>query len=41
MVSTLGLGAMMLGVRADRRESFAIVDSALEAGINFVDTANV
>jgi aryl-alcohol dehydrogenase-like predicted oxidoreductase len=32
---------MNFGGPADRAESFAILDRALEAGINFVDTANV
>ena len=41
MVSPLALGAMMLGTRTGRDESFAIIDRALDAGINLVDTANV
>src|SRR5256885_13404645 len=41
MVSPLALGAMMLGVRTPRDESFAIVDRALDAGVNLIDTANV
>jgi aryl-alcohol dehydrogenase-like predicted oxidoreductase len=41
MVSPLALGAMMLGTRTGRDESFAIIDRALDAGINLIDTANV
>jgi len=50
-VSTLCLGAMtfgeadeqsfMHGVSADEKTSHAILDRALEAGINFIDTADV
>lgn len=50
-VSTLCLGAMTFGeadeksfmhkVGSDEKESFAVLDRALEAGINFVDTADV
>jgi aryl-alcohol dehydrogenase-like predicted oxidoreductase len=40
-VSSLCLGCMMFGGRAGPEESAAIIDSALEAGINFLDTANV
>jgi aryl-alcohol dehydrogenase-like predicted oxidoreductase len=50
-VSTLCLGAMtfgeadetsfMHGVSADESTSFAIMNKALEAGINFIDTADV
>jgi len=50
-VSVLCLGAMTFGeadeksmmhkVSADEKESFAMLDRALEAGINFVDTADV
>jgi aryl-alcohol dehydrogenase-like predicted oxidoreductase len=40
MVGPLALGAMMLGTKTGREESFAIVDRALDAGINLVDTAN-
>ena len=50
-VSVLCLGAMTFGeadeksfmhkVGSDREESFAVLDRALEAGINFVDTADV
>ncbi len=40
-VSRLCLGTMNFGPVADERESFAIMDKALELGINFFDTANV
>ncbi len=50
-VSSLCLGAMtfgqpdensfMHGVAADEKTSFAMMDRALEAGINFIDTADV
>jgi aryl-alcohol dehydrogenase-like predicted oxidoreductase len=32
---------MMFGGRADREASFRIVDRAIDAGLNFIDTANV
>ena len=40
-VSNLCLGAMMFGWRTEPAESYAIVDRAIDAGINFIDTANV
>jgi aryl-alcohol dehydrogenase-like predicted oxidoreductase len=40
-VSRLCLGTMNFGPRSDEKESFAIMDKALEVGINFFDTANV
>ena len=40
-VSRLCLGTMNFGPEATERESFAIMDRALELGINFFDTANV
>jgi aryl-alcohol dehydrogenase-like predicted oxidoreductase len=42
-VSPLCLGAMMFGEwgNGDEKESIRIVDRALEAGINFIDTADV
>ena len=39
-VSELCLGTMNFGPRTAQAESFAILDAAVEAGINFVDTAN-
>ncbi len=41
MVSPLCLGAMNFGGPTDKPESFAIIGRALEAGINFIDTADV
>lgn len=40
-VSQMCLGTMMLGDRADERESARIVDAALERGVDFIDTATV
>src|SRR5215211_8908818 len=42
-VSSLCLGAMMFGPigNGDEAECHAIVDRALEAGVNFIDTADV
>ncbi|SEE88127.1 aldo/keto reductase [Streptomyces sp. Ag109_O5-10] len=42
-VSTLGLGAMNFGAigRTTQEEATAIVDAALEAGINLIDTADM
>lgn len=40
-VSKLCLGTMSFGPLASEEESFAIMDRALELGINFFDTANV
>src|SRR5438093_5481743 len=40
-VSAMCLGAMMFGDPAGREESHRILDTAREAGVNFVDTANV
>ncbi|MEU3278460.1 aldo/keto reductase [Streptomyces antibioticus] len=40
-VSRLVLGTMNFGPQTDETDSHAIMDSALDAGINFVDTANV
>lgn len=40
-VSSLCLGCMMFGRKADLQESIKIVDGAIDSGINFVDTANV
>lgn len=40
-VSRLCLGTMNFGPQADEAASFAIMDHALEQGINFVDTADV
>ncbi len=40
-VSELCLGCMMFGRRTEPQDSYAIIDRALDAGINFLDTANV
>jgi aryl-alcohol dehydrogenase-like predicted oxidoreductase len=40
-VSSLCLGTMNFGPMTSEAESFAIMDKALELGINFFDTANV
>ncbi len=40
-VSPLCLGCMMFGGRTDEAESMDIIDHAIDAGINFLDTANV
>jgi aryl-alcohol dehydrogenase-like predicted oxidoreductase len=40
-VSRLCLGTMNFGPFTAEKDSFAIMDNALEAGINFFDTANV
>jgi aryl-alcohol dehydrogenase-like predicted oxidoreductase len=39
-VSKLCLGCWMFGTRTDETESIRIVDAALAAGINFLDTSN-
>ena len=41
MVSPLCLGAMNFGSPTGKEESTAIINRALDAGINFLDTANV
>lgn len=40
-VSRLCLGCMMFGGKTGEQDSFAIIDRAIDAGINFLDTANV
>lgn len=40
-VSRLALGTMNFGELTDETTSFEIMDTALEAGINFFDTADV
>lgn len=40
-VSVVGLGCIQLGDRADAKQSQAIVDRAIDLGVNFFDTANV
>jgi aryl-alcohol dehydrogenase-like predicted oxidoreductase len=41
VVSELCLGTMTFGLQADEKESFAIMDAASEAGIDFFDTAEI
>ena len=41
LVSPLCLGTMNFGGSADEKDSFAIMQKAVEGGINFFDTANV
>lgn len=40
-VSSLCLGCMMFGGKTTPEDSYAIIDRAIDAGINFLDTANV
>jgi aryl-alcohol dehydrogenase-like predicted oxidoreductase len=40
-VSPLTLGCMMFGGRTSPEDSQIIIDRAIDAGINFLDTANV
>src|SRR5665213_1669067 len=40
-VSEVCLGTMTFGLQTDRSESFAIMDAADEAGIAFIDVADV
>ena len=40
-VSELGLGTMQFGWTADEVTSIAVLDSAFEAGVNFIDTADI
>ncbi|MBE0696434.1 MAG: aldo/keto reductase, partial [Anaerolineaceae bacterium] len=40
-VSRLCLGTMNFGPLTEEKDSYAIMDQALELGINFFDTANV
>ncbi|HEY8837905.1 MAG TPA: aldo/keto reductase [Dehalococcoidia bacterium] len=39
-VSPICLGAMMFGGRTAPEDSYAIIDKAIDQGINFIDTAN-
>ena len=41
LVSRIGLGTMDFGFTVDEATSFAVLDAAVEAGINHVDTADV
>jgi aryl-alcohol dehydrogenase-like predicted oxidoreductase len=40
-VSRLCLGTMNWGPQTDEKDAYAIMDAALEAGVNYFDTANV
>ena len=40
LVSKLCLGTMSFGNRCDEKESHRIMDAALDAGINFFDSAD-
>lgn len=40
-VSRLCLGTMNFGPQTDEKEAFRIMDAALDAGVNFFDTANI
>lgn len=40
-VSALGFGAMYLGTRSSTETSFQLLDEYVEAGGNFIDTANI
>ncbi len=40
-VSELCLGCMMFGGKTEPQDSYDIIDRAIDAGINFLDTANV
>jgi aryl-alcohol dehydrogenase-like predicted oxidoreductase len=40
-VSRLCLGTMTMGWTSDKQDSFAVMDLALESGINFIDTADI
>src|SRR5215203_2070451 len=41
LVSRIGLGTMAFGYTADESTSFDIMDAAVDAGINYFDTADV
>jgi aryl-alcohol dehydrogenase-like predicted oxidoreductase len=40
-LSILGLGTMTMGWSSDKETSFAVMDTALELGLNFFDTADI
>ncbi|NJN52391.1 MAG: aldo/keto reductase [Gammaproteobacteria bacterium] len=40
-VSQYCLGTMMFGGKTDKQDSIRIIDYAMDAGVNFIDTANV
>ncbi|MCC6275161.1 MAG: aldo/keto reductase, partial [Leptospiraceae bacterium] len=41
VVSEIGMGTMTFGSQTDEKESFRIMDKALDAGIDFFDTAEI
>lgn len=41
MVSRIGLGTMAFGFTVDEPTSCAVMDAAVDAGINYFDTADV
>ena len=41
MVSEIGMGTMTFGSMADEATSFAILDKAFDAGVNFLDAAEI
>ena len=41
LVSRIALGTMDFGYRLDESSSFDVMDAAVEAGINHLDTADV
>lgn len=41
LISRIGLGTMNFGYTVDESSSFAVMDAAIDAGINFLDTADV
>ena len=40
-VSVIGLGCNNFGMRIDQAQTRMVVDAALDAGINFFDTADI
>jgi aryl-alcohol dehydrogenase-like predicted oxidoreductase len=40
-VSSVGIGCMMFGLMCDQAQTTAIVDAAIDAGVNFFDTADI
>ena len=40
-VSRFCLGTMMFGGKTDRNEAVKIIRSAVDGGVNFIDTANI
>ena len=40
-VSSVGIGCMMFGLMCDQDQTTAIVNQAIEEGINFFDTADI